>query len=123
MTHATHVNGAWSAANAEFVDERSLRQHAREIQHDATALAEAVRDASSAAQQTLTHQLKQRPYVTLGAALGIGYVLGGGLNSRLTVVLLGAATRFATVLATREISARLFPSSNTPPRSVAVERV
>ena len=59
----------------------------------------------------LTEQVEERPYITLGVAAGVGYVLGGGLRSRLTAVLLGAATRLAMAVAARELAARLSPGA------------
>jgi ElaB/YqjD/DUF883 family membrane-anchored ribosome-binding protein len=85
----------------------SLGDHGRQIHHDAEALAAAVRDATDGAQRYLAERVEQRPFTTLGMAAGLGYVLGGGLRSRLTAVLLGAATRVVTALAVRELGARI----------------
>ena len=90
----------------------SLGDHGRQIQHDAEALAAAVRDATDGVQRYLTAQVEQRPFGTLGVAAGVGYVLGGGLSSRLTVVLLGAATRVATALVAREPGSRIVQSGS-----------
>jgi len=42
-------------------------------------------------------RVRRHPYGTVLAALGVGYVLGGGLFSRLTFGLLGAGVRLAAV--------------------------
>jgi ElaB/YqjD/DUF883 family membrane-anchored ribosome-binding protein len=110
-------NGASSPTERQPQDSRSLGDHGRQIQHDAEALAAAVRDATDGVQRYLTAQVEQRPFSTLGVAAGVGYVLGGGLSSRLTVVLLGAATRLATVLAVRELGARILPRDSTSVQS------
>jgi len=91
---------------------RSLGDHGRQIQHDAEALAAAVRDATDGVQRCLTAQVEQRPFTTLGVAAGVGYVLGGGLSSRLTTVLLGVATRVATALVARELGSRIVQSGS-----------
>jgi len=91
---------------------RSLGDHCREIYHDAHALAAAVQEATDDLERYLTEQVEERPYTTLGVAAGLGYVLGGGLRSRLTAVLLGAATRLAMALAARELAARLAPGAS-----------
>ena len=91
-------------------DARSLGDHCREIDHDAHALAAAVRDVTNDLEGYLTEQVHRRPYVTVGVAAGVGYVLGGGLRSRLTAVLLGAATRVALAVAARELGDRLSPA-------------
>jgi ElaB/YqjD/DUF883 family membrane-anchored ribosome-binding protein len=100
-------NGASSPTERQPHNFRSLGDHSRQIQHDAEALAATVQDATEGVQRYLTAQVEQRPFTTLGVAAGVGYVLGGGLSSRLTTVLLGAATRVAMTLAARELAARL----------------
>ena len=100
-------NGAASGAEPKPQDPRSLGDHGREIQHDAQALAAALQDAINGVQHYLTEQVEQRPFSTLGLAAGIGYALGGGLSSRLTAMMPGAATRLAMALVARELGARL----------------
>lgn len=45
-------------------------------------------------------RMKRHPYGTLAAAVGIGYVLGGGLFTRLTGRILGTGLRIGLRLAT-----------------------
>jgi hypothetical protein len=52
----------------------------------------------------LTDRVRRSPYSTLGAAAGLGYVLGGGLRSPLTVMLFGAAARIVAAQIVREMS-------------------
>ena len=106
-THGTS-NGTGPLANGPG----SLGAHARQIQHDAETLAAAVCDATDEVQRYLTAQVEQRPFSTVGVAAGVGYVLGGGLSSRLTAVLLGTATRVATALVARELGARILQRSS-----------
>jgi hypothetical protein len=110
-------NGAPSGTGSQPQDARSLGDHGRQIHHDAHALAAAVQGATDDLERYLTAQVEQRPYTTLGVAAGVGYVLGGGLRSRLTAVLLGAATRFAMALAARELAARLSPGASASVQS------
>ena len=113
MSDAEHSNGPNGASSGtERQGHRSIGDHGRQIHHDAHALAAAVRDAADDLERYLTEQVEERPYTTLGVAAGVGFVLGGGLRSRLTVVLLGAATRLATALAARELAARLSPGAS-----------
>ena len=114
-------NGASSPFEPQSRDSRSLASHGRQIQHDAEALAAALRDATDGVQRYLTAQVAQRPFGTLGVAAGVGYLLGGGLGSRLTVVLLGAATRMATALVAREVGARILPSTTASAQTTAPE--
>jgi len=107
--HSKEPNGAPSGTARQ--GQRSLGDHCRQLYHDAHALGAAVQDASAELERYLTEQVEERPYTTLGVAAGVGYVLGGGLRSRLTAALLGAATRLAMALAARELAARLSPSA------------
>jgi len=54
-----------------------------------------VGDLYRAADTFATEQARERPYVFLGVAAGIGFVLGGGLASRLGATLLGVGSRLA----------------------------
>lgn len=114
MAHTTEAGDATPPATRE---PRSIGEHARQIQHDATSLAAEVRDTRSDLERTLTEQMTDRPWLTLGMAAGAGYLLGGGLRSRLTVVMLGAATRLVTAIAARELGARLTGHESTPARN------
>ena len=100
-------NGATSAAACQPHDARSFADHGRQIGHDAHVLAAAVQDAAVGLERYVTEQAIRRPYGTVGVAAGIGYTLGRGLGSRLTTMLLGAATRLVMALAARELGARL----------------
>ena len=110
---AEHSNGPDGApSGTERQGQRSLGDHCRQIHDDAHALAAAVQEATDDLERYLTEQVEQRPYAPLGVAAGVGYVLGGGLRSRLTAVLFGAATRLAVALAARELAARLSPGAS-----------
>ena len=102
-------NGASRGAAPPSQEAPSLSDYGRQIQHDAAALTATVQEATTGLESHLTAQVTRHPYGTLGVAAGIGYVLGGGLSSRLTVALFGAATRLAMALAARELGSRLLP--------------
>lgn len=70
-------------------------EHTRHVREDAQALAGSLSEAAEEAADYLRVQLQERPYVALGVAAGVGYVLGGGLPSRLTGMLLGVGARLA----------------------------
>ena len=110
MTSPESSNGAgdpWPAA-----DGRSLGDHYRQINQDAHALAAAVQDATSDLKGYLTERVQSRPFVTLGVATGVGYVLGASLGPRSTAALLGAATRVLLIVAARELGDRLSPAAS-----------
>ena len=52
-------------------------------------------DLYRAADTFATEQARERPYLFLGVAAGIGFVLGGGLASRFGATLLGVGSRLA----------------------------
>jgi len=103
---------AGDASDSATREPRSIGEHARQIRHDATALAAEVRDTRNDLDRTLTEQMTERPWLTLGMAAGAGYLLGGGLRSRLTAV-----TRLVTAMAARELGARLTGHDSTPDRN------
>jgi hypothetical protein len=78
---------------------------------DAAAIKEAAMEAASSvntlyevSQEFLAHQTKQRPYAVLGAAAGVGFILGGGLASRFARILLSIGGR---VVATQVLEGSL----------------
>ncbi|MEP6652999.1 MAG: hypothetical protein ABJA82_06545 [Myxococcales bacterium] len=50
-------------------------------------------DSLSLATTALTDRLERNPYAVVAAAVGVGYVLGGGLFTRLTARIVGTALR------------------------------
>jgi hypothetical protein len=47
--------------------------------------------------------MRERPFAAVGAAFGIGYLLGGGLFSRVSARLLGVGLRVGAVALAREL--------------------
>ena len=80
------------------VDGRTERvlEHSRALRGEAEALAGELRQAATDFQDKLDLQrrIERSPYLTLAAAAGVGYVLGGGLLSRFT----GRALRWGVKL-------------------------
>lgn len=85
----------------------SVRERGRIFQQDAQALAQSVRQSVELVRGYVSGQVEQRPYTTVGLAAGLGYVLGGGLASRITGTALGAAYRVGLALAARELNSRI----------------
>jgi hypothetical protein len=71
---------------------RSLNRAARSFRQQVRTTASDFGDALD-----VRRRVRRHPYVMMAAALGVGYVLGGGLFSRTTVRLLGVAGRVATL--------------------------
>lgn len=61
------------------------------------------RDGVRSARGWIQRQMSERPYTALGAALGAGFVLGGGLTPRVAVALLGLGMRYGGAAFASEI--------------------
>jgi hypothetical protein len=84
-----------------------LQARVEQIGAEARALGSTLEETIRDVQATLRSQMEQRPYAMLAAAAGVGYVLGGGLPSRLTSLLLGIGSRVVLEAAARDLTARL----------------
>jgi hypothetical protein len=76
----------------------SALSESRHVKEDAERLAAAVRRARIEWQETLRERFRRRPYATIATAVGIGYVIGGGLVPGLLRPLAGAGGRIAVGL-------------------------
>ena len=72
-----------------------IEQRGRNAYREAQAATSTFEQVADEIGQFLREQTERRPYVSLAAATGIGYVLGGGIPSRLTGFLFGLGSRFA----------------------------
>jgi ElaB/YqjD/DUF883 family membrane-anchored ribosome-binding protein len=98
-----HTNGAErSEGGARFP--QHLTETGRQIRGDAQNLVTHVSEAGTELQSYVTDMVRERPLATIGVMAGIGYLLGGGLSSRLSVLALGVGTRLAMAVAAREMS-------------------
>ncbi len=84
-----------------------LQKQGRQVQREARALATGLEEAADEIEGFLREQMEQRPYGVLAAAAGVGYVLGGGIPSPLTRLLLDYATRFAFTVAVMQTKRRV----------------
>jgi ElaB/YqjD/DUF883 family membrane-anchored ribosome-binding protein len=109
------MNSAASASASR--DRRAFSKHARQLRQETGALAASAEAAVGDLQGALRHELDCRPYATLAAAAGVGFVLGGGLASRLTQTMLGVANRVVMAVVAREIGDRLglWPTDGSAP--------
>jgi hypothetical protein len=87
-------NGMDDSAEGLREEGRHIREEAGELAADVGELVEEVGDF-------VRDQAIQRPYVTLGAAFGIGYVLGGGVPLWMvrSLVAIGGKIAVSAVLA------------------------
>lgn len=96
--------------NIRAIETRSARgerrgpcQVAAELEASAQSFLRTVESAGREIGDLLRERFERKPYCTLGVAVGVGYVLGGGVPSRLTGTLVLAATRIALAAALRGI--------------------
>jgi hypothetical protein len=82
-----------------------LRDYGREVVEERDALMEAAQGAVNELSALVKEQVDERPYTVLGAAFGLGLVLGGGIP--LAIVGLGA--RAAAGMAMRQMVAGFVP--------------
>jgi len=83
----------------------SFGDRMQEIGHDAQVLSAALSDAARDVERYLTTHVRQTPARSLAIAAGLGYVLGGGLRSRLTSLVLQVGSRLAMAIAAQELGA------------------
>ena len=67
------------------------------VRDDARDLADSLSDAARALSREIVAQVRERPYASLAVAAAAGWVLGGGLPTRLTRFGAGLALRLALV--------------------------
>jgi hypothetical protein len=75
---------------------QELLRQSKEAKDSALALLGNVQSVVGLAEQAVREQMQARPYLTMGAAAGAGYVLAGGLASSLTRQLVKAGAKAAT---------------------------
>jgi len=80
-----------------------IQERGREAYRDAQHLASTLEQAVDEIGQFLREQAEQRPYASLATAAATGYVLGGGVPSRLTGFLFGLGSRLAVEMFLREL--------------------
>lgn len=81
--------GPYASADGPSVAAAGVR-----VRDDARQLLTSISTFTTQAQEVITKTLDERPYVALGTAFGIGYLLGGGLRSKLTGLALTVGGRY-----------------------------
>lgn len=81
MVENTHISSALSES--------------RRAKREAEELTDALRHARVEWEQILRDRFRRHPYATIATAVGIGYVLGGGLVPGLLRPIAGVGTRIA----------------------------
>ncbi len=96
-------------------DPHSFGDRMQQVSHDAQVLSAALAGAARDVEHYLTTHIREKPARTLAVAAGLGYVLAGGLRSRLTSLLLQVGSRLAMALAARELGVRTGLVPEPPP--------
>jgi ElaB/YqjD/DUF883 family membrane-anchored ribosome-binding protein len=87
-------DAGYSSGQTASADSASIGASGVRVRNDARQLMESITTFTTQAQETITKTLDERPYVALGTAFGIGYLLGGGLRSKLTGLALTVGGRY-----------------------------
>jgi hypothetical protein len=76
------------------IDNGQVIEAGNRIREDAKQLATSVSAFTDQARGALTEIMETRPYVAIAGAFAVGYLLAGGLSSRLTRLGLAVAGRY-----------------------------
>ncbi len=76
------------------IDNGQVLEASARLRDDAKQLAQSVGELTSQARDALDGVMESRPYVAIAGAFAVGYLLAGGLSSRLTRVGLALAGRY-----------------------------
>lgn len=88
---------ARAAKGAAPLVAQELGEQLKDLAHHANSALNGVADATG-----LTGKVEQNPYGMMAAALGVGYVLGGGLFTPTTMRLLRMGAKLATIPLVRD---------------------
>jgi len=91
-----------------------LQQRGARVRRGVSGLTSEVEGALGDFERTVREQLATRPYATLGAATGLGYLLGGGLPGGLGRLLFGMGGRMAFVMMAQKLTGGLAPTDASP---------
>jgi hypothetical protein len=75
-----------------------IQQKGQQVRREVGDLTSEVEGALGELETVIREQLTQRPYTTLAAATGLGYVLGGGIPVALSRMMFGLGGRLAFVM-------------------------
>jgi hypothetical protein len=84
----------------------TTRARARSLHGDLSNLEESLEAATKDLRQKLRDTVDEQPVLAVGAAAGIGFLLGGGVSRGALTLLLGVGTRMAGAWLQREFLER-----------------
>lgn len=86
------------------------------VRQEVSGLTGEIEGALTDLERAVRAQLEERPYATLAAASGLGYVLGGGLPTAASRMLFGIGGRLAILMVAQRFRAGLTPAASDQPR-------
>jgi hypothetical protein len=98
-----------------------LQHQGARVRQEMNGLTAEVESALGDLEKMLRTQLAERPYTTLAAASGLGWVLGGGVPTALTRLVLGFGGRMAFVMMMQQLREGLTAASGGAPAPTARE--
>jgi ElaB/YqjD/DUF883 family membrane-anchored ribosome-binding protein len=81
-------------------------EHTAEAKEEAQMLASSLGELTQDVSSYVEEQVKQRPWAVLGVAAAIGYVIGGGLPSRITRAGVSIAMRMGSGMLVNQLMER-----------------
>lgn len=95
-TNAPDTGTSKTTNEASAAATQELFRQSIEAKDNAMKLITSVQNVVGIAESAVREQMAARPYLTMGAAAGVGYVLAGGLASSMSRHLVRAGTKAAT---------------------------
>ncbi len=84
---------------------RQIVEAGKQVAHDAETLGESLNELAGKARESVSTLMQERPYLTVAAAVGIGYLIAGGFASRLTRLALGIGGKMVMQRAVAQVLA------------------
>jgi hypothetical protein len=89
-----------------------LQSKGQRVRQEVSGLTAEVEEALGDLDRTLREQLDRRPYATLAAASGLGYVLGGGVPIALSRMVFGMGGRLAMLMLAERVRDQFLTPAN-----------
>ena len=80
-----------------------LQQKGQQVRREVGDFTTELEGVLAALESAVREQVTRRPYATLAAATGLGYVLGGGIPVRLSRMMFGVGGRLAFVMLAQQL--------------------
>lgn len=109
-----------TAANRDGNRIERIQFKGQRVRQEVRGFTAEIEEALTDLERLVREQLERRPYATLGAASGLGYVLGGGLPVAFSRMVFGMGGRLAMLMLAERVRTNLLGSE--PARSQSLEK-